>query len=332
MPYEPWRQGMPSRGGTFQSFRREALTEDQEFLLRNAQHAKEYEERVSQSSMDFSTCRCVHFWIEDNGFGSEVNNLVSAALLCHKKGLSCIVHDKAWNAGRLHDYLEAEPLILRRCPHQQYGQCRPLEVKRSPGLTSPGWLAVCKHAKSVSMQEKSQFMRKLWQYTRETQRMISLLNQALDLPDRYVAIHIRRGDKVKGSCRECLQVASEVYAAEALLHVSPQCNVIVACSDDLSAAREVCDMVKQRDPTVDVRHRSRNDVPEQLRNGHWQAAYNSLTQKDRVAMTHEFLADVEVLRNANVCVCTYSSNVGRLAALLRDGPTVSVDHVKWTNQ
>ena len=31
-----------------------------------------------------------------------------------------------------------------------------------------------------------------------------------------------------------------------------------------------------------------------------------------------------------VCVCTYSSNVGRLVALLRDGPTVSLD-AEWTN-
>ncbi|CAJ1388459.1 unnamed protein product [Effrenium voratum] len=74
-----------------------------------------------------------------------------------------------------------------------------------------------------------------------------------------------------------------------------------------------------------VRWRFRAEVPENLRHGHWQADYNALSAKQRTAMTHEFLADVEVLREAAVCVCTFSSNVGRLVALLRDGPTVSVD-------
>jgi len=181
------------------------------------------------------------------------------------------------------------------------------------------------------MQKKSHFVRRVWRHTAETQKSVSILNEELDLPDRYIAVHIRRGDKVSGSCKESEAVRTADYAAQALAYVSPRCNVIVVCSDDLSAAQELSDIVKRQDSNVDVRHRSRRDVPEQLRNGHWQADYNSLKQQDRIAMTHELLADVEVLRNATVCVCTYSSNIGRLIALLRDGPTVSLDVAEWTN-
>eukprot|EP00441_Pelagodinium_beii_P033861 CAMPEP_0197639210 /NCGR_PEP_ID=MMETSP1338-20131121/13900_1 /TAXON_ID=43686 ORGANISM="Pelagodinium beii, Strain RCC1491" /NCGR_SAMPLE_ID=MMETSP1338 /ASSEMBLY_ACC=CAM_ASM_000754 /LENGTH=506 /DNA_ID=CAMNT_0043211903 /DNA_START=33 /DNA_END=1553 /DNA_ORIENTATION=+ len=309
----------------------QGLSEDQQFLMQKARMTEEISNWVSRASTDFSSYCCVHFWIGDCGFGSEVNNLVSAALLCQMQGLSCVVHDETWNNGRLHDYLEAEPFILRRCPHEACGRCRPLVVKRDDRQASPGWFSVCKHAREQPMQRKSQLMKQLWHYTSETHKKIAILNEELDLPERYVAIHIRRGDKVQGRCQESLAVTSEVYAAEALTHISPQCNVIAICSDDVNAAKEVDEILKQRDSRVDVRFRSRHNVPGQLRNGHWQADYNSLRKEERAAMTHEFLADVEVLRQAAVCVCTYSSNVGRLVALLRDGTTVSVDHAEWTN-
>jgi len=55
-----------------------------------------------------------------------------------------------------------------------------------------------------------------------------------------------------------------------------------------------------------------------------------LAEEQRADMTHEFIADIEVMRMAEALICTFSSNVGRLAALLRDGPTVSLDG-EWTN-
>ena len=72
---------------------------------------------------------------EDRGFGSEVNNLVSAAICCEDYGLDCVVEDRLWNSGRLHTYLEAEPLIQRRC---RRSPCRPCEVRRDRRVATPG--------------------------------------------------------------------------------------------------------------------------------------------------------------------------------------------------
>mmetsp|Transcript_18195 Transcript_18195/g.63952 ORF Transcript_18195/g.63952 Transcript_18195/m.63952 type:complete len:90 (+) Transcript_18195:684-953(+) len=83
-------------------------------------------------------------------------------------------------------------------------------------------------------------------------------------------------------------------------------------------------------PELSVRFRARKSVPNPLVRGHWQAEFNSLSAEDRRSMTLEFLADVQVMRAAKALVCTHSSNVGRLVALLRDGPTVSLDG-EWTN-
>ncbi|CAK9038762.1 unnamed protein product [Durusdinium trenchii] len=301
-------------------------------MLHKAMLRERVGKRVEAADVDFGAFSCVHFWIEDRGFGSEVNNLVSAAIACEEHGLACVVEDEVWNSGRLHTYLEAEPLILRRCPH---AVCRPCDVRRDRRVATPGWFAVCKHASRVPFAKKSKYMRRIWRYTSETKKRIERLNEELRLPESFIAVQIRRGDKVAGNRKESVSTTGRDFAREALKHVTASCSVIVVCSDDRSAAEELAQAVLLTRgggaPRAEVRWRQREDVPEHLRNGHWQADYNALSAKQRVAMTHEFLADVEVLRQASVCVCTFSSNVGRLVALLRDGPTVSMDIAEWTN-
>lgn len=334
----PWQQKAwnefsacenPSRQADSMEKFNSLLSEDQRFLLHKAFMRQEVGQRVEQSDVDFSAFTCIHFWIEDRGFGSEVNNLISAAILCQQYKLKCVVKDEAWNSGMLHTYLQAEPLILRRCPCEE--RCTPIDVRRDGKVATPGWFAVCKHAKGVSFKEKSKITQKVWKYTVETRKRIDFLNQELKLPSSYVAVQIRRGDKVAGNRKESVELSVEEYAREAVSHLNAECSTIIACTDDRSAAEELDRAIRRFGSRADVRFRSRQDVPEALVNGHWQASYNSLKARDRVNMTHEFLADVEVMKCATVCVCTFSSNVGRLVALLRDGPTVSMDVQTWTN-
>lgn len=305
---------------------KQLLSEDQRFLLHKAFLVERVGERTNSADVDPSAYLCLHMWIEDRGFGSEVNNLISAAIYCEQFGLACIVEDKEWNSGRLHSYLQAEPLILRKCPHGS--QCRPLEVRRDRQVATIGWFAICKHAKTVSFAEKTKRMRKVWRLTPSTETKITELNSELDLPSDYVAVQIRRGDKVAGNRKESLQITADDYAKTVLEYLPPHGGVVAVCTDDLSAAEEVGTLLERSG--VDVRWRRRSQVPSELQRGHWQAAYNALSLEQRHEMTYEFLADVEVMRRAKVCVCTHSSNVGRLVALLRDGPTKSLDYA-WTN-
>eukprot|EP00930_Biecheleria_cincta_P099148 TRINITY_DN90793_c0_g1_i1.p1 TRINITY_DN90793_c0_g1~~TRINITY_DN90793_c0_g1_i1.p1 ORF type:complete len:839 (+),score=138.08 TRINITY_DN90793_c0_g1_i1:26-2542(+) len=331
---EAWNEAIaacenPSRQSQSMEEFNSLLSEDQRFLLHKAFLREQVAEKVDQSDIDFSAFSCMHFWIEDRGFGSEVNNLISAAILCQQHKLKCVVKDEAWNSGMLHTYLQAEPHILRRCPCEK--RCRAIEVRRDRQVATPGWFAVCKHATGVSFEEKSKIMRMIWKYTVETRKRIDFLNKELKLPSSYVAVHLRRGDKVAGNRKESVELSVQQYAREAVSHLNADCSMIVACTDDRSAAEELDRAIRRFGSRAEVRFRSRQDVPEALVNGHWQASYNSLKAKDRINMTHEFLADVEVMRCATVCVCTFSSNVGRLVALLRDGPTVSMDVQTWTN-
>eukprot|EP00439_Symbiodinium_sp_Y106_P028941 s1508_g3.t1 len=331
-------------------------------MLHKAMLREKEGKRVDAADVDFSAFGCLHFWIEDRalgsryfykvlggrlrfevsansrqdrGFGSEVNNLVSAAIACEEFGLHCVVEDEVWNSGRLHTYLQAEPLILRRCPDEGTSRHRPLEVRRDRRVATPGWFAVCKHAKGVSFAKKSKFMRRVWRYTTETRKRVDRLNEELRLPPKYIALQVRRGDK------ESVQITGMDFAREAQKHLSSSCSVVVVCTDDLTAAEEVGRALRSLGSSAEVRWRSRAEVPANLRNGHWQANYNALTAKQRIEMTHELPGDDPglglthrlhtVLRCAEVCICTFSSNVGRLVALLRDQRTVSLDITEWTN-
>jgi len=308
------------------------LSEDQMFLLKKALITQEASQKASKLDVDPTAYTCVHMWLGGCGFGSEVNNLMSAAVFCMQNGLDCIVEDDGWNSGRLHDFVNAEPCILKSC---RWGsRCRPLEIRRDRRQATTGWFLICGHAKGVSFQEKSALAQKVWSYTVETERRLKELNRDLNLPGAYVAVQIRRGDKVAGSRRETLKVTISDYvraaAAQCAAAQPSACRTVVVCSDDLGAAEEFAREMGRAHPELSVRFRARKSVPNPLVRGHWQAEFNSLSAEDRRSMTLEFLADVQVMRAAKALVCTHSSNVGRLVALLRDGPTVSLDG-EWTN-
>jgi len=314
----------------------DTLSDDQKFLFQKASLKDQTAQKANDADVDPSVYTCLHMWLGGCGFGSEVNNLISAAIYCKQHGLDCVVEDENWNSGRLHGYFDAEPFILRRC--HKNGHCRPLEVKRDRRVATPGWFAVCKHARSVSLQEKAAFVNKTWQCTPEAQTRIASLNQELGpLSCDYVAVQIRRGDKVAGQRRESLKINVSDYVKSTLSYCASDgvCSVVVVCTDDVSAAEELARELRLSRPGLDVRWRKRQNVVDKLRCGHWQAEWNARPETDRLDLTYEFLADVEVMREAHVLVCTFSSNVGRLLAVLREGAenkrqTVSLDE-DWTN-
>jgi len=299
------------------------LTNDQWFLIQKA-FIKEGSGKAAQNSdVDPSAYTCMHFWLGGCGFGSEVNNLISASVYCREHGLELFVEDENWNSGRLHDYLQAEPLIRKPCPPGE-GKSRPLEVKRDRRQATVGWFAVCKHAREVPFEVKAALAKQIWRYTPDADRRIRTLNAELELPASYLAVQIRRRDKIAG------KVSIADYVKAALENFLPPMTAIVICTDDITAAEEFGAEIGREHPEIDVRWRKRKDAPEKLLQGHQQPDYNALPLEDREALTHEFLADVELMRKAKFLVCTYSSNVGRLVALIREGLTLSLDD-KWTN-
>merc|ERR1712118_435233 len=87
-----------------------------------------------------ATYSCIHFHLDNFGFGSEINNLISAAMYAESVGLKLIVEDDQWNSGRFHDYFSADELCGRKKKHRPWYCSKPLVVQRHKYLLDPGWV------------------------------------------------------------------------------------------------------------------------------------------------------------------------------------------------
>jgi len=325
-----WIDVERSSGGDPQTFwlakrRWEAsVTLDQKLAFQRVLNEEHTEKVINGLDIDPCDWDAMLFWIEGRDFGSEVNNLISAALYCQENGIFCIVEDEGWVSGRLHDYLEVEPLILRTNASAMMGE-RMMQVKRNKQVVTPGWFAVQKHAKGVDLEKKSQFARRMWKYTPATRRAIENFNKKLAIVCPYIAVQIRRGDQTIGQRRETHMITIRAYALKAfeqLCRLGEGCNTVVVCTDDSAAAEEFSAELSRSEVGVNVRWRERAS--------HREEQWSGLPFEERVQLTQEFLADLEIMRAAEVCISTLSSDAGHLVALLRSGPTESLD-AEWTN-
>ena len=137
-------------------------------------------------------------------------------------------------------------------------------------------------------------------------------------------MHIRRGDKL---LREAEKVETEDYMEAVVdyikskeydsLTVDKIMSIWVA-SDDITVVNEVQNITSMYFPSVERQDVVKEEspgvkrVPTHTRNmDYWSFVY--------------IIADIEMLVEADIFVGTFSSNIGRLVAILRDGIGKSTD-------
>ncbi|CAM9749320.1 unnamed protein product [Ascophyllum nodosum] len=156
----------------------------------------------------------------------------------------------------------------------------------------------------------------------------------------FLGVHIRRGDKVAN--KEASNHASEEYlvAAESYIVRHSEMSVedikgIWVASDDPAALDEVRAVAPAIFPNVDnsTIFWAAGGVPD----GPAVATVKTRTDKQSYAELVYTFADLHQLTHASVFVGTFSSNIGRLVALLRQNigkkqasTTISIDRNGWT--
>ncbi|CAM9656415.1 unnamed protein product [Scytosiphon promiscuus] len=151
------------------------------------------------------------------------------------------------------------------------------------------------------------------------------VRKALDRPEvdifrkqPYVGLHIRRGDKVAEG--EAAKVETHKYLEAALKYYKDRSardaegiKAVWVASDDKDAVKEVRAIVRDYFPNVadkDVLWVSGANAGGKVATHSTSEAYEGFVM---------VFADLKMLSAARVFVGTYSSNVGRLVALLREG-------------
>lgn len=127
----------------------------------------------------------------------------------------------------------------------------------------------------------------------------------LGLPADYIAVHIRRGDKITSCEMKEIDLSLYVDAIKGKSHISR--NVFIA-TDDASVVDELKSVL-----STDGFHVYSNAAVAQ--NGFDESSFNSKDRQSRYRDTLNILLDMDIMIHSLFFIGTYSSNVSRIVPL-----------------
>jgi hypothetical protein len=152
-------------------------------------------------------------------------------------------------------------------------------------------------------------VRLVWVYRPAVRDEVSGIVLDLMLPNSYVSVHVRRGDKNS----ESPYIAVDRYVA-AIDRVRPEGGVVALASDDADAANELAALLPSRFQVVRC---STSDG-----RGFRRDEFNRLPPAERFRHVKRFLGELEVLRGGTLFVGSTGSNVTYLIEMMKAGQGV----------
>lgn len=155
----------------------------------------------------------------------------------------------------------------------------------------------------------------IYQYNDSTKHAIQTKISSLHLPQNYVSLHVRRGDK----CKEMDPVALQKYMDELSAH--SECHDVFVATDDYAVFEELCSSYPAyRFYTLTPKHHQ----------GYDQRQFEAFTMEDKRAEMISLFADVELLAESSLFVGTLGSNIGMyLYWRMPKGKCIGVDFTEW---
>lgn len=154
-----------------------------------------------------------------------------------------------------------------------------------------------------------------WRLSDNVKKRVKEIQESLSLNCKYLALHIRRGDKLISESEE-MPISSYFEKVNLELY-----DKIFVATDDFSVISEI------RSYLLSVSH-DMEIVTNTLESkaGHLQSDFNNIENKLLKNEIIDLLAETELLRLSDVFVGSFSSNIGRYVHLLRFGKnSYSVD-------
>ena len=263
-----------------------------------------------------------------NGFGAQLLRILDAFSLSTQVSSSFCIHEgKYWNYGcgqfrgwscYFSTFLSQRSYCRHpeKCPSvstvpaEKWGNVPCMSVRSADAATTSLSLS------NTSIEVCRDLMRYMWRFNKRTNGTVAQVIGEVRLPERYVAIHVRRGDKASEVALQSLQ---KYVDAVKILNTS---NVFIA-TDDGGVIETLREMLAPRKVYF--------TTGSEERRGHSQLKLNQAGMKRNYMKTITLLAELEIIRRADYFVGTFSSNVGRLAHILREGDartSISLDD-RW---
>ena len=151
----------------------------------------------------------------------------------------------------------------------------------------------------------SNSFKKFYKYNALTQNSISEKKQYINIPDNYISIHIRRGDKIVTG--EMEDISLNIYA-DAIRKYSYISNNIYIATDDVTVISYISK--KLSDSDINIYYNKENELK-----GFDEKTYNLKSDSVRREEVLNMLFDMDMMINSSFFIGTFSSNVGCVVAM-----------------
>ena len=151
----------------------------------------------------------------------------------------------------------------------------------------------------------SNSFKKFYKYNALTQNSISEKKQYINIPDNYISIHIRRGDKIVTGEMEDINLNIYVDAIRKYRYIS---NNIYIATDDVTVISYISK--KLSDIDIKIYYNKENKLK-----GFDEKTYNLKSDSVRRDEVLNMLFDMDMMINSSFFIGTFSSNVGCVVAM-----------------
>ena len=151
----------------------------------------------------------------------------------------------------------------------------------------------------------SNSFKKFYKYNALTQNNISEKKQYINIPDNYISIHIRRGDKIVTGEMEDISLNIYVDAIRKYSYIS---NNIYIATDDVTVISYISK--KLSDTDIKIYYNKENKLK-----GFDEKTYNLKSDSVRRDEVLNMLFDMDMMINSSFFIGTFSSNVGCVVAM-----------------
>lgn len=281
----------------------------------------------------------VLYCLTTRGLYSELFNLCLAVVFCEKMGYKLCINSFYWNAKiekGWNDYFES----VFKCYNNYFSAQDKIYTKESPWIgkiyykpkeffqfyfskiANNFYLLFHPHTlltKDVFERMRSeQFIhnvlgenafrlmatsfRQMYILNNNTQVHIRLKTSQLGLPDKYIGVHIRRGDKI--TSKEMQDIHLDKYINTIINYKSISSNVYVA-TDDVSIIQDIKEKLESQGICIYYNNLNKSQ-------GFNESDFNHADKQTRYQETINVLLDMEVLIHSSFFIGTYTSNLSRV--------------------
>lgn len=151
----------------------------------------------------------------------------------------------------------------------------------------------------------SNSFKKFYNYNALTQNSISEKKQYINIPDNYISVHIRRGDKIVTGEMEDINLNIYLDAIRKYSFIS---NNIYIATDDVTVISYISK--KLSDIDINIYYNKENKLK-----GFDEKTYNLKSDSVRRDEVLNMLFDMDMMINSSFFIGTFSSNVGCVVAM-----------------